>query len=560
MGSSAGARVGTFFGWLGGGQNESLTSSERSGYQLAGALVLLNVLLTWLVATAAIASSVSASVWLIAPFTLVLGLIVGAVSRSLATGRNAGWQSLVGRALVAVFIGIVVGELAAVSLFSGTVDRTLDAAAARQAAGTPAVAQAAKAVDDLKASRAQLDASVNDDRRYVDQLLVIARCEANPTSPACPQQKITGVPGNGPETQTANQRLDAAQANLTKAEQTRTQLAPGMDADIAAAQQKLDAATAQASRDSDRSLGARWSAMHDYTTAHGGALLSRFATILLFILLIALPLIQRLWRGETELDRREHARAQRHQAEEDADTAIAVKQAEVRAAVETLWAEQQLERAKLAAETQTAIEREEHRRRVADALGTSDEDDAVAAIPARVRAALPAPGKNAPTKNLPAPLPAKKPARRGPLSVIPNVIPVPEPIVTISNAATDAATRIVTPFVPPIVAKAFRFRTTSSARSEVEEVEEITYSYKRTRKDSHSMDHTEEAGHDEPLVDESVAEHVTGQPRFYDAIEGESTSLGEIEGGPEDFSRAVGGRRRSALSGRRGPRELPPAE
>ena len=81
-----------------------------------------------------------------------------------------------------------------------------------------------------------------------------------------------------------------------------------------------------------------------------------------------LPLILKLWRGQTSQDRGAAARAEVERAELEADTAIAVKRAEVRAAVETLWAEQQLASARIAVEAQAEIEREQHRRRVVEAL------------------------------------------------------------------------------------------------------------------------------------------------------------------------------------------------
>ncbi len=81
-----------------------------------------------------------------------------------------------------------------------------------------------------------------------------------------------------------------------------------------------------------------------------------------------LPLILRLWRGETTHERHAAAREHRDRAEVKADTAIVVKRAEVREAAEFMWAEQQLANARLAVEAQTEIDRAQHRRRVAEAL------------------------------------------------------------------------------------------------------------------------------------------------------------------------------------------------
>ena len=87
--------------------------------------------------------------------------------------------------------------------------------------------------------------------------------------------------------------------------------------------------------------------------------------------------------GETAHDRVLDARVRRDIADLDAETAIAVKQAEVRAKTETLWAEQELADARLAAEAQYEINREHHRRRViaaggsvaAAGVGTTDEQE-----------------------------------------------------------------------------------------------------------------------------------------------------------------------------------------
>src|SRR5262249_59151178 len=91
-------------------------------------------------------------------------------------------------------------------------------------------------------------------------------------------------------------------------------------------------------------------------------------TIAFFALLYLLPLILRQWRGETTHDRHATARAQRQRAELQADTAIAIKRAEVRREAEIMWAEHQLTQARLAIEAQIEIDREQQRRRVVAAL------------------------------------------------------------------------------------------------------------------------------------------------------------------------------------------------
>ena len=174
------------------------------------------------------------------PLTFVFGLLVGAVSRAIASGPTRGWPGVAGRAAVAIAVGVVVGELAAVVLFSGPIDRLLDERAARSADATPAVAQASAELDRTRQARTALDAAVDEASRQRDEALVVARCEYNP-SPACPQTHITGVPGTGPETRTATDFLADTQRQLDTAVANRDRAAPALDAEIAAREQALAA-------------------------------------------------------------------------------------------------------------------------------------------------------------------------------------------------------------------------------------------------------------------------------------------------------------------------------
>ena len=253
-------------------------------------------------------------------------------------------------------------------LFSGTIDRRLDEQAALRADVVPAVAQASADLQRTRDARAGLDVAVAQALRLRDEALVVARCEFRP-SPACPQTHITGVPGAGPENRTANEFLADTQRQLDTAAAERDRRAPALDIQIADGDRTLAQARESVAADADRGLGARWAAMNDHTLASPGAVLLRALTIAFFALLYLLPLILKLWRGETTHDRGAAARAERERAELEADTSIAVKRAEVRAAVETMWAEQQLASARMAVEAQTEIDREQQRRRVIEAIG-----------------------------------------------------------------------------------------------------------------------------------------------------------------------------------------------
>jgi hypothetical protein len=515
--------------------------------------VLINAALAWLVATLAIREATDWPVWAILPLTLLFGLLVGVVSRAVAIGATRGW-AVVGRGAVAVLVGVVVGELAAVVMFSGSIDRRIDEQAARAADATPAVAQASLDIQGLGNTRTALDASVEAARAHRDQALVIARCEYNPT-PGCPQTTITGVPGPGPETRTANELLADTQRELDNAIAARDRQAPALDAQIASIEQTLAQARQTAVANADRGLGARWVAMHDYTLASAGAVVLWAVTLAFFALLSLMPLILTLLRGETTQDRGTAARAERDRAELDADTAIAVKQAEVRAEIETMWAEQQLARARLAIEAQNEIDREVHRRRVVDALDAPIpieaepvEEDMYLPIEAEAAAASRAPalpaGKPSGKENLPAPA--------EPSSLIPNV--------------TKTAARWIRPFVPPIVARAIDTTTQPlrTARQVFEEVEEVTFSFKRTHKvtvNSEESSHpTEKTGPVEtkPAVDVHRVESSGG----YD--------LSSLGGAPATEPHRLSGRERlpeleqdagpGQVSARGEPRALPPAE
>jgi len=470
-------------------------STNTESAPVMGVATVFTAVLVGVVACLAVAKSTTWSLAIVIPIGVLIGALVGMISRAVISGPARGARNLGGRAAIAVAIGIVVGELAAVVVFSSSVQRVLDGQIAQQADGAPAVVQASKQLDQDRQTRAALTDAVDQARRHRDDALVVARCEYNPR-PECPQTQITGDPGEGPETQTANDFLAGAQRELDDASAERDTRVPGLDTQIATDEQAVAQARANAIAQADTGLGARWVAMNHYTASSLSALALRVLTVAFFVLLIALPLILKVWRGETAQDRRAAADAARERAELDADTAVAVKRAEVRAASETLWVERELESARLAVAAETEIERAQQRQRVFDAVGgpaperivgervgavTAKDDgflpiEAEAAAASRA-AALPAAAADMVTaqglQNLPAPvnLPAK--SDQGGWSSIP-VIP----------EVAEAAARWVRPFVPPIVANAIDatthpFRT---ARQVIEEVEEIGLTFKRTRR------------------------------------------------------------------------------
>ncbi|MFX0573401.1 DUF4407 domain-containing protein [Nocardia nepalensis] len=596
------------FSWLGGGLGreqggiELNERHERAGYAVSGAVVLLFATAAGLVTTLALAAADAMPLFAIVFVAIVGALLAGAVARALATARPASGpdrRGLAGRIAVAVGAGVLVAELASTVLFGGTIDRLLDEKAQRAVDSAPAVVTATTELDRAKADRAALDQSIVKAQADIDHALVIARCEYNPT-PECPQTRITGVPGRGPESQTANEMLDDARKQLAAA-QNRV---AGLDQRIADDQKAVTAAGSVAFADADRGLGARWLAMNDYTTGTAGAFLLRVLTIIVFVLLALLPLILRWWRGETSFDRRLAFHTVQDRAERSADAAIAVKRAEVRAEAETLRAEQQLTAARLAVEADTAIDRERQRTRIIAAIGGLEigitepqhlvgnqrrgelpagtagdrEDSSVSQegivtpnLPATVSAGALAPTSAAGTV-VPHVASAAPAAPKGGGLELPLIGTVP---------FSDTAARWIRPLVPSFVANAIDTAThpLRTARQAFEEVEEITFTLRRTRKvtvdsqDSHApaIGQPAQAGYQLPpgtpdswhaqriaatVVDADYPQYAQ-DPR-YSALPSAAAPQG-YGLPPVERHDELSARQRNELPGRRGPRELPPA-
>ncbi len=542
---------------------------ERSAHAVAGVVVILNAALAWMVTTVAVLEATRWPVLAVMPFTLVFGVLVGAITRGIASGPISGLRAIVGRGLVAVAVGVVVGESAALAVFSGSIDRQLALQAGRNADSAPAVVQASTSLAQLRDTRVALDKAVDTARAHRDEVLVVARCEYHPT-PACPQTRITGVPGSGPETRTANELLADSQQELDTAVAARDRQAAELDPKIADGERALSQARQSVTADADHGLAARWLAMQDLTLAGAGALMLRLVTIAFFILLSLLPLILRLWRGETAHDRHAKARAERERAELDAETAIAVKRAEVRAAAETMWAEQQLVQARLAVEAQTEIDRAQLRRQVSAALeGATHIDEPVAddiylPIAAEAEAAsvaaieLPDAAAKADateeTPNLPATVEPRD------VSDTPSIPTIPD--------VTKAAARWIRPLVPGFVARAIDTSThpLRTARQVFEEVEEITFSFRRTHKVTVNTEEIPGHGPSGGSTafstsdgDHSGAQHIAAQPvtsKRLSAKHAEHLSLAQRESQP-GLTEREGPREVRASDG---PRQLPPAE
>ncbi|WP_063055358.1 DUF4407 domain-containing protein [Nocardia salmonicida] len=465
-------------------------SHEQGRYLVTGAAVSSFALIAGLVALCALLAADVGVVGAVL-FALVVAGAAGALGRALATTRPGADDDRFGVAArigVGVLAGVFVAELAATVLLGGTVDRELDVRAQAGAENAPAVVAARTTFDLATADRAALDLSIAKSQADIDRALVIARCEYNPT-PECPRTRITGVPGRGPETQTANDMLDDARKQLASA-QGRVE---GLDQRVRTESATLAAARTSAIAEGDRGLGARWLAMNSYTASHAGAAALRLLILLAGIAVALLPLLLRWWRGETSLDRRVDAADVADRAQREADAAIAVKRAEVRTETAALRAEHELTAAQLAIEADTVIDRERQRTRIIAAIGGFElgfsephrKDDSVSLEPnvpsqlpaGYVQHALPTgpagtlvPAHQAPAQQAPAPAPTG-----GGGLELPIIGTVP---------FTDTAARWIRPLVPSFVANAFDSAThpMRTARQAFEEVEEVTFTLRRSRK------------------------------------------------------------------------------
>ncbi|MGA8331485.1 MAG: DUF4407 domain-containing protein, partial [Mycobacterium sp.] len=442
-----------------------------------------NVALTWLVTTLAVMQATRLSVLAIAPFTLVFALLVGAISRTTATGWTRG-AARRGAVAVGLVLCAMAGEFASLAIFSGPIDHYLQQQVIRDAASAPAVVQASSSLQRMQDARVALDRTVDVARTHRDEALVVARCEYHPT-PACPQTRITGVPGSGPETRTANQILADSQQELDEAVTARDRRAPDLDARIVDDERALTASRQGALADADRGLGARWVAMQHLSLISTSILILQLLTVGFFAFLAVLPTMLRRWRGETTHDRHAQARAERERAELTADTAIAVKRAEMRAATEIMWAEEQLAHARLALEAQAEIDRAQLRHRVDAAIeGTTTdpapavEDNIYLPIAAEAEAASMATMQSIDAASTAVPEATNLPAvvERRNTSAAPTIPTIPD--------VTKAAARWIRPLVPGFVARAIDTSThpLRTARQVIEEVEEITFSLRRTHK------------------------------------------------------------------------------
>jgi hypothetical protein len=491
--------------------------------------------LAWLVAAAVATPSTGLPLAVVLPVTLIFGaLVVVAIRSTVASARGTA-----GRVALAVAIGLLVGELAAMTLFSNVISQRMAADAMARAATTPAVATAQGQLTALRASRGTLDAAVDSARQRRDDAQVVARCEYHPT-PSCAQQPVTGVPGDGQITQNTQDTLAHDQRELDAALATRNEQAPDLDARIAGAEHAVTAARDAAGVGADRGFGARWVAMNGYTIETPAALVARIAVIGVCVLLYLLPMLLHARQDRTLRERHDESRLR---AELRAETAIAVKQAEVRAEAEILKAEHQLAAMRLALESDAEINREYHRQRVAEALTGEPTQPALAAPTAEVLRpadarpqpaypdwdelmAFPDPQRRSLSASAaPAAAPESDTAPAEP-TVSAELVPVHDepatenlPVPATSQPAggltlpqlpdlTKVAARLLRPLMAPVAPVVDRVIDTSvqqlrSAQKVIEEFEEITFTLRRTSRTT--VSDTEQEQSSGPRADQGQA-------------------------------------------------------
>ncbi len=487
--------------WLGGGAWRALADpAERAVYQTTGVLVLLAAAVGWAVAALGAATIGGLGLLAAAGVTSPVGLLIGALGRVLATapvgpGRRA---ALLGPVAVAVLAGVLLGELAACAIFTGPVASQLDARVER-AAATVAGSERATQLAGLRAGRAGLDGRLDQAVARRDAALLVARCEFRP-APGCPPQLITGDPGRGPEAEQARAALAGADADLAAARADRDRRAPEVDRAVAAVSAQLDAdrARAEALARADTGPIAQWRAMNAYTADHPAAVVPRLLAVTAMVLLVLLPLLLRVWRGPTEQDRLLDAHRLRRRAELDADTAIALRRAEVRAARE-LRRQDEL----LAADTDPPVLAGRAERVAgsagepapigsrAAATGLDAPDDERLALPTGTATPAGAATPTIPGTDL---VPA---GRRRLLDLLPGPLPV------IGRAVTGVAGAIVPAPVARLVGTATR--PGRVVRTLLEEVEELQFSLRHKRTVRVTEERTESAADPEAAADDPGA-------------------------------------------------------
>jgi len=241
-------------------------------------------------------------------------------------------------------------------------------------------------------------------------------------------------------------------------------------------------------------------------------------------------------------------------------------------AAETLWAEQQLDKARLAVAAQTEIDRVQLRQRVNAALEGAPyaaepvAEDLYLPIAAEAEAASLAatalPGTAveavvAEPENLPAAIEsADAPAI---------------PVIPVITDVTRAASRWIRPLVPGFVARAIDTSThpLRTARQVIEEVEEITFTIKRTHRVTVENEESAGAATSRPAAVDSAhdddgdfragaAEAQAFSPRRLSTQRADHPSLGSGRREPQSELAERSGP--FELRAPDGPRQLPPAE
>ncbi|MDF0531325.1 DUF4407 domain-containing protein [Tsukamurella sp. 8F] len=549
--------------WLGGGRpTEAAERDDRATYATAGVVVAVLVLVAAMACGLALAADGAVVAGVLG--AVAAGAIVFAVSRALLQGRVR--DAFAARVAVAALIGLLIGECAALVLLGGRIGPEVTQRAYAQAASAPAVTDANAALADARSDRAALDAAVDKATAARDRALVVARCEFRPTA-TCPQTRITGVPGQGPETRTADAELARVQAELDAAVAARTQQSAGLDQRVERRADAASTARRSAVDSADRGIGIRWLALGRVTKRDGSALLLRIAVDLAGVALAVLPLAVRRWRGTTRQDHAASVRAAAGAAEARADTDIAVRAAQARSEVDAVWTEQRLAENRMAADAETAVARSGIERGLAQAgIGRDSDPPTVQFAPVESvrlttrrsvrgvppssplppRSTLPPAGDDdgflpialaAEAASLGAEVPSAVGRHRGsrPAAVaepaepaadqessggaLPAVHePAPDddgklipflPAVPVLDDVNRAAGRWVRPFVPSLVTNAFDAgtRPLRTVRHAFEEVEEVTFSMRRVRRVTveSSAPATEDATPGRDWVEGSVA-------------------------------------------------------
>ncbi|SER98142.1 DUF4407 domain-containing protein [Lentzea albida] len=315
--------LGNGFAWLGGASWRGITSRhDRSSYQLSGFFVLLNGFIAWgLFSLAAVGMGVAPSFAAALPYTFAWGLFVALFDRAISArtvdpsqGKGVTTTGYVVRGLVACMLGFIIAEAGAMAFFRDDIERTMRDTISRQvqdsAVGVLGTQDAptarAAALDEMRGQRDKLQNDLTAAEAKAAEAGRIAVCEREPDG--CDDLvragKVTGKRGEGDKTRLRDAEKAAAEAERDKARQEWETKGKPLDPKISELEKKLaeEVGVVTTAAQASQGMPARWRAMLDFTRKDPAAAFLHLLIVVFCVLLDLVPLLLKIWRGQTGYD------------------------------------------------------------------------------------------------------------------------------------------------------------------------------------------------------------------------------------------------------------------